>query len=127
MPGTILIVDDDQDTLKLLKLILESSGFSVMLAENGRVALTLMSEQKPDLVLCDVLMPVLDGYETLIAIRSNPDLCPTPVLMLSALGQEQDVQRAMAAGANGYIIKPFSLRPLLTEINRQLAAAPRRS
>ncbi len=123
MPGTILVVDDDQDTLKLLKLILESSGFQAVLAENGKVALALMNEQKPDLVLCDVLMPVLDGYETLLAIRSDPGLCSTPVLMLSALGQEQDVQRAMAAGADGYIIKPFSLRPLIDEINKHLAAA----
>jgi CheY-like chemotaxis protein len=122
MPARILVVDDDPDTLKLLRLILESSGFHPLLAENGRQALMVIAEQRPDLVLCDVLMPVLDGYETLVAIRTNPQTATLPVLMLSALGQEHDVQRAIEAGADGFIVKPFALRPLLTAINEKLAA-----
>jgi DNA-binding response OmpR family regulator len=122
MPARILVVDDDPDTLKLLRLILESSGFSPVLTENGRQALSAIAEQRPDLVLCDVLMPVLDGYETLVAIRSNSQTETLPVLMLSALGQERDVQRALDAGADGYVVKPFALRPLLAAINEKLAA-----
>jgi DNA-binding response OmpR family regulator len=122
MPARILVVDDDPDTLKLLRLILESSGFSPVLTENGRQALSAIAEQRPDLVLCDVLMPVLDGYETLVAIRSNSQTETLPVLMLSALGQESDVQRALDAGADGYVVKPFALRPLLAAINENLAA-----
>jgi CheY-like chemotaxis protein len=122
MATKILVVDDDPDTLRLLKLILESSGFEVLLAENGVEALTL-TERQPALVLCDVLMPNLDGYETLTAIRSNPATKDIPVLMLSALGQERDVQRALDAGANGYVVKPFSLRPLVSLIQEHLRVA----
>jgi CheY-like chemotaxis protein len=123
MPARILVVDDDPDTLKLLRLILESSGYDPVLTENGHQALSIIAERRPDLVLCDVLMPVLDGYETLVAIRTNPQTEILPVLMLSALGQEHDVQRALEAGADGYIVKPFTLRPLLTAIQEKLAAA----
>ena len=123
MPARILVVDDDQDTLRLLKLILESSGLQPVLAENGRVALDLMAEQMPDLVLCDILMPVMNGYETLTAIRKNPGTKAIPVIMLSALGQERDLQKALAAGADDYIVKPFSLRPLLAKINARLIQA----
>ncbi len=125
MPARILVVDDDQDTLKLLRLILESSGFVTTLVENGQQALLAIARERPDLVLCDVLMPELDGYEMLIAIRSDPQIEALPVLMLSALGQEQDVQRALEAGANGYIVKPFSLLPLLSAIDAQLRTARR--
>lgn len=124
MPARILVVDDDQDTLRLLKLILESSGLQPMLAENGRVALDLMAEQLPDLVLCDILMPVMNGYETLMAIRENPGTSAIPVIMLSALGQERDLQQALASGADDYVVKPFSLRPLLAKINARLIRTP---
>ncbi len=123
MAARILVVDDDQDTLKLLRLILESSGLMPVLTENGREALLAIREQPPDLVLCDILMPELDGYETLVAIRADPATQALPVLMLSALGQEQDVQRALEAGANGYIVKPFSLRRLLAAISEHLRPA----
>ncbi len=123
MAARILVVDDDPDTLDLLRLILQNSGLVPVLAENGRQALFAIAEERPDLVLCDVLMPELDGYETLLAIRADPATEALPVLMLSALGQEHDVQRALEAGANGYIVKPFALRPLLAAIYQHLRSA----
>ena len=98
------------------------AGFQVSLAEDGDQALRCIAEDPPDLVLCDILMPNLDGYETLAAIRSSPDHCDLPVLIISAKGEVTAVQRALEAGANGYFVKPFELRDLLTEIQRQLRA-----
>ena len=95
MPARILVVDDDEDTRALLKLVLQSAGFVPVLAGHGQQALEEIGKEKPDLVLCDILMPVLDGYSTLLAIRADIVFRDVPVLMLSALGQEQDVQRAL--------------------------------
>jgi CheY-like chemotaxis protein len=122
MPTKVLVVDDDQDTLILLKLVLENAGYQALLAETGEEALRILAEG-PALVLCDILMPAFDGYEILAAIRSDPKTADLPVLMLSALGQEGDVQRARERGADGYIVKPFTLRGLLTEVRSHLRAA----
>lgn len=118
----ILVVDDDADIRKLLRLSLAMAGFQVSLAEDGDQALRRIAEDPPDLVLCDILMPNLDGYETLAAIRSSPDHRDLPVLIISAKGEVSAVRRALEAGANGYFVKPFELSDLLAEIQRQLKA-----
>ena len=120
MPPRILVVDDEPDLRNLLRVILERSGYDVTLAEDGQQALRHMTTERPHLVLCDVVMPRLDGYQTLAAIRSNPRTRDVPVLMLSAKGQPQDVRRALEAGADGYIIKPFRRPQLLSEVQRCL-------
>jgi CheY-like chemotaxis protein len=109
----------------LLEFVLGNAGYQVVTAENGLQALQRLAEETPSLVLCDILMPGVDGFDVLTAVRSNPDTNALPVLMLSALGQEKDLQRAMEAGANSYIVKPFSLRQLLREVNRFLELLPR--
>jgi CheY-like chemotaxis protein len=125
MPGTILLIDDDQDTLKLLQLVLSTIGFRVTWAKNGKEAARLLAEEDlPVLIFCDILMPELDGFDTLAAIRSDPRTHDIPVLMLSAIDQQKDVERAIAAGANGYITKPFSLRDLLRLV-KQHASNPK--
>ncbi len=118
----ILVVDDDPDIRTLLRLVLMSSGFRVVLAEDGDQALRRVAEDLPDLVLCDILMPNLDGYETLAALRSNPASRNLPVLIISARGEAHAVKRALDAGANGYFVKPFETRDLVAEIRRLLAA-----
>jgi CheY-like chemotaxis protein len=101
------------------------AGFEVTVAEDGDQALRHLAQQIPDLVLCDILMPNLDGYETLAAIRSNPFTADVPVVMVSALSESKAVQRAMAAGANGYFVKPFETRALIQDIkSRMLAREP---
>jgi DNA-binding response OmpR family regulator len=122
MRAEILIIDDDQDMLRLLELALSSAGFRVTCVENGPQALRYLAKGLPDLVLCDILMPDMDGYEILVMIRSNPQTNRLPVLMLSGLGQQKDVQRALEAGANSYICKPFSLRGLVKEVRSHLPA-----
>jgi len=118
----ILVVDDDPGILKLLRLTLTRAGFDVDSAEDGDQALRRVAYQKPDLVLCDILMPNLDGYESLAAIRNNPNTADLPVLIISALGESRSVQRAMDAGANGYFIKPFEHRDLVNRIHHLLLA-----
>lgn len=118
----ILVVDDDPDIRTLLRLVLMSSGFRVVLAEDGDQALRRVAEDLPDLVLCDILMPNLDGYETLAALRSNPASRNLPVLIISARGEAHAVKRALDAGANGYFVKPFETRDLVAEIRRLLSA-----
>jgi DNA-binding response OmpR family regulator len=118
----ILVVDDDPDIRTLLRLVLMSSGFRVVLAEDGDQALRRVAEDLPDLVLCDILMPNLDGYETLAALRSNPASRSLPVLIISARGEAHAVKRALDAGANGYFVKPFETRDLVAEIRRLLSA-----
>lgn len=118
----ILVVDDDPDIRTLLRLVLMSSGFRVVLAEDGDQALRRVAEDLPDLVLCDILMPNLDGYETLAALRSDPASRNLPVLIISARGEAHAVKRALDAGANGYFVKPFETRDLVAEIRRLLSA-----
>jgi DNA-binding response OmpR family regulator len=120
MPGKILVVDDEPELLQLLRYVLEAAGFSVVVAGDGRQALEQVSKEEPDLVLCDVVMPELNGFETVQALRRNPVTRFLPILMLSARGQAQDVQRALDAGADGYITKPFSYRELVAEVRRRV-------
>jgi len=117
----ILVIDDEPDVLKLLRLILERTGFEVTLAADGEQALRCLAEERYDLVLCDVLMPGLDGYGVLAAVRGDSRISDLPVLMLSAKVQPQDIQRALEAGADGYVIKPFQHKQLLADIRRCLA------
>jgi DNA-binding response OmpR family regulator len=120
MPGKILVVDDEPELLQLLRYVLEAAGFSVVVASDGRQALEQVQKEHPDLVLCDVVMPELNGFETVQALRRNPETRALPILMLSARGQAQDVQRALDAGADGYVTKPFSYRELVAEIKRRV-------
>lgn len=120
MSGKILVVDDEPELLQLLRYVLEASGFSVVLAPDGRQALEQVQKERPDLVLCDVVMPELNGFETVRALRQNPETRLLPVLMLSARGQAHDVQRALDAGADGYVTKPFSYRELVAEVKRRV-------
>ena len=121
MPGKILVVDDEPELLQLLRYVLEAAGFSVVVASDGRQALEQVQKEHPDLVLCDVVMPELNGFETVQALRHKPETRFLPILMLSARGQAQDVQRALDAGADGYVTKPFSYRELVAEVKRRVA------
>lgn len=120
MQAKILVVDDEVELLQLMHHILTASGYEVVVAENGRQGLEQVRDEWPDLILCDVVMPELNGFEMVKALRSSPGTEDIQVIMVSARGQSQDVERALIAGANGYITKPFSYRELLKEIGNQL-------
>jgi DNA-binding response OmpR family regulator len=119
----ILVVDDEPGIRLALQALLESSGFEVVEAEDGRVGLRLVHEERPDLVVLDVAMPVLDGWKTLERIR---DMSDVPVLMLTAHCQELEKVRGLLSGADDYLTKPFGNQELLARVKVLLKRAARR-
>lgn len=119
----ILIVEDEPDVLLLLENRVRGAGHDVVSATNGEEGLTLVSTEKPDLVVLDWMMPRRDGIEVCEEIRRGDPDHVTKVLMLTARSQQSDVDRAMAAGADDYIVKPFSSRDLIERISALLPAA----
>ena len=120
MAKKILFVDDDYNILNLLVNFLTMKGFEVDTAENGYFALKKIEEFKPDVILLDIMMPRLDGYEVCMKIRSLPDynLARVPIIVMSALNHLNDVKKAISIGANDYIVKPINLQVLVEKINR---------
>jgi len=114
----ILIVDDDPDILLFLRIDLEAEGYATVLASDGDTALKRVEEEHPDLVLLDVMMPVLDGWAALEAIGS---LSGAPkVIVLSAKSSERDFARARDLGAHRYVTKPFEIKDLMAAIRSTL-------
>ncbi|MEP7369512.1 MAG: response regulator [Dermatophilaceae bacterium] len=113
--ATILVVDDLPQNIKLLDAVLSPRGFRVLSAGSGEEALELLSARVPDLVLLDILMPGIDGYETCHRIRSDPNTSFLPVVMITASGKEQKL-RAIEAGADDFIAKPFDQAELLARV-----------
>ena len=112
----ILIVEDDQDIRELLVDTLNDLGYQVIEAEDGGQGLQKAMEETPDIVLLDVMMPVMDGFEVLEQLQASPDTRSVPVIMVSAKGQEKDLLVAEKAGAWGYIIKPWETEELEAKI-----------
>jgi DNA-binding response OmpR family regulator len=108
MSEVVVVADDDEDILLLVTTRLHRDGFEVVQARNGIEAVARVQERKPRVAVLDVGMPGLDGLEVLAAIRSDPALSGTRVLLLTAKAQESDVRRGFDHGADGYMKKPFS-------------------
>jgi DNA-binding response OmpR family regulator len=115
-----LVVDDDEDIRELVRQLLERAGFDVRDAPDGRAALRVFHEVRPDVVLLDVSMPELDGWQTLERIR---DLSDVPVLMLTAKDAEADRVRGLRSGADDYVTKPFAREELLARVEALLRRA----
>lgn len=120
-PAKVLVVDDDLDVRTLVKELLVRAGYRVAEAPDGRAALRLLYDERPDLVVLDVSMPELDGWATLARIRELSDV---PVLMLSALGAELEKVRALRGGADDYVTKPFGRQELLARVESVLRRTP---
>ncbi|UXN63709.1 response regulator [Phyllobacterium sp. A18/5-2] len=118
----ILICDDDPLLLELVEYKLKAKGYLVIRAENGEEALIAMAAEKPDLVVLDAMMPMLDGFEVLRHIKQHPDFAQMPVVMLTARKSEKDIVSALDRGADDYLVKPFIPDELLARISRLLAA-----
>ena len=110
----ILIVDDEPDILLMLRMSLEDEGHDVVMAADGEMALARIDEHHPDLVLLDVMMPVLDGWGVLERKRQRGD--DTAVIMLSAKSEQADIDRAIDLGAADYVVKPFDLDKLVARV-----------
>jgi len=109
----ILVIEDNDGVREELVDILRFEGYDVLDAENGRIGLALVREWTPDLVVCDLMMPELDGYGTLEALRADVTTATLPFLCLTARGEQLDMQKAAALGADGYLTKPFTTEELL--------------
>jgi len=126
MENTVLIVDDEPHIRMLLEeslVELEDQGIKLLSAGNGREALALIEAHRPRLVLLDVMMPELSGYEVCQQVRANPALAQVYILMLTAKGQEADRQRGLEAGADDYATKPFDPDDMLARVQQVLASA----
>jgi CheY-like chemotaxis protein len=102
---TILLVEDDRFLRRAAEATLKRSGFTVVVAADGEEALRVVGSSRPDLILLDLIMPKIQGFEVLRRLKEDPATAEVPVIVLSNLGQETDVQRALQGGARGYLIK----------------------
>jgi two-component system alkaline phosphatase synthesis response regulator PhoP len=118
--GKILVVDDEIYIVHILDFSLGMEGYEVITALDGEQALERMKSERPDLVVLDIMMPKLDGYEVCKSIKSNPATKQTPVILLSAKGRNVDQKLGFDVGADDYITKPFSPRKLVERINQLL-------
>lgn len=121
MPEKILIVDDDIDTLRLVRLMLERQGFEVVEASNGRLALDIAQRETPDLILLDIMMPDLDGFEVTRQLRDDTHTGEIPIIMFTAKTQVDDKLMGFEVGADDYITKPTQPRELFAHIKAVLS------
>ncbi len=116
-PYKILVVDDEADILEFIDYNLKKEGYQVWLAQNGKDAIAIAKKNKPDLILLDVMMPVMDGIETCKQIKADPDFAKTFVVFLTARSEEYSEIAGFQAGADDYIAKPIKPRVLITRLN----------
>lgn len=121
----LLLIDDDPNLILLVKDYLEFRGYQVITAENGQEALELLDKETPDMIICDVMMPQMDGYSLVEHVRKNPRTSWIPVLFLSAKGQSQDRVKGLNTGADVYMVKPFEPEELVAQVESSLKQASR--
>lgn len=124
-PKKLLLVDDDPNLILLVKDYLEFRGYEVLTAGNGKEALDAMDGFTPDLIICDVMMPEMDGYSFVEKVRENPDVSWIPVMFLSAKGQSSDRVRGLTTGADVYMVKPFEPEELVAQVESSLKQTER--
>lgn len=123
MAKKVLIVDDEMNIVTALEFLLQKSGYEVMAAQNGDEALKRIESFAPDLVLLDVMMPRISGYEVCRRMRERADWKHIKIIMLSAKGREAEVSKGVSLGADLYVTKPFSNNELVGKIGELLAGA----
>ena len=120
MAKRVLIADDEPNIGASLEFLMEQAGFEVKLASNGREALELVASFAPDLLILDVMMPEMNGYEVCQRLKSDPATREVKVVMLSAKGREVEVAKGLELGADAYVTKPFSTRELVAKVREML-------
>ncbi len=126
MAQRILLAEDEPNIVESLRFLLNRAGFEIDVHENGRLALDAALNTPPNLMVLDVMLPEMDGFEILTRLRADPRTSDLPILMLTAKGQREDRERALARGANRFISKPFSNAELMETV-QQLANLDRAS
>jgi len=121
----LLLIDDDPNLILLVRDYLEFRGYEVTTAENGREAVDILETFIPDMIICDVMMPEMDGYSFVKHVREQPETSWIPVLFLSAKGQSQDRVKGLNTGADVYMVKPFEPEELVAQVESSLKQAAR--
>ncbi len=116
MGKCILVVEDQADNRQILRDLLGNAGFELIEAENGEEALAALASHRPDLILMDIQLPIMDGYEATRRIRANPDMKSIPIIAVTSYALTGDEAKALAAGCNAYVTKPYSPRALLAKV-----------
>jgi DNA-binding response OmpR family regulator len=112
----ILIVDDEPNIVLSLDYLVRKKGYTPFIARNGSEALAIAEKEKPNLVVLDIMMPDIDGYEVCKQIKSNTSLAHTKIIFLSAKSRQEDIDKGLAMGADQYVTKPFSTKQIMQEI-----------
>jgi len=120
MPKEILIVDDEPSIVVPIQFLMEQQGYDVLVAENGEDALDAIYKYKPDLILLDIMLPRIDGYEVCEIVRLNPEYRDIKIIFLTAKGREVEIAKGLTLGADAYIIKPFSNTELVAKVKELL-------
>lgn len=116
----IVVADDDPQVTELLRFKLERSGYEVLSVDDGGKAVDLVRTTRPDLAIVDIMMPVMDGFQVLRALKSDPDTMEIPVILLTARGLEEDIEKGYESGAVAYFRKPFSISELAEQVESLL-------
>ena len=120
MTKRILVVEDREDNRQILRDLLGNTGYELVEALDGVQALAAVAKQRPDLILMDIQLPIMDGYEATRRIRSNPDNKSIPIIAITSYALSGDEGKALAAGCDAYVAKPYSPRQLLAKIREYL-------
>src|SRR5215510_16220030 len=123
----ILVIEDEPEMRRNLTTILRLEKFQPLAAENGRIGVERAKQNKPDLILCDVMMPELDGYGVIAALRAEPETVSIPFIFLTAKGEKPDIRAGMNLGADDYLTKPVGKADLLAAIRSRLERAAQQS
>jgi two-component system cell cycle response regulator DivK len=115
------VVEDQEDNRRILRDLLGNAGYELIEAESGEDALSAVMKQRPDLILMDIQLPAMDGYEATQRIKSNPEMKEVPVIAMTAYALAGDDAKALAAGCSCYVAKPYSPRALLAKVREYLA------
>ncbi len=119
----ILAVDDESDVLLIIKTALMSEGYAVSTASNGPDALALAQENRPDLVVLDMMMPEMSGFEVLDALRASPSTHTVPVIMITGVSDKAKIRQAIDSGIDYYIVKPFEFHDLISKVKIAISDA----
>lgn len=125
MRPLVLIAEDEPNIVESLTFLVERAGFAVVSVKDGATALQSIRNLRPVLVVLDVMLPMVNGFEVLQAVKGSPDLKDIPILVLTARGQEVDRQRAETLGADAFITKPFSNRDVVQRVRELSGGAPK--
>lgn len=123
MAPKILVVDDEPDVLLIVKTGMQAEGYDVVTASNGVDALAMVKEEKPDAVILDVMMPLMDGFEVLAKLKEDDATAAVPVIMLTGLSERSKIQKALVSGIHFYVVKPFEFEELIQKVRTVLNAS----